>query len=110
MQIPGNFYATSQTLINPELAIVWGPWLIQSEYTGSWFYGAKPAKNNPTSLGSVFMEGGYVETLCFLTGENRDYNRQQGVFNRVVPKENWSRKERKLGGRGKPVSGTTGWI
>ncbi len=28
----GNFYATSQTLLSPELAIVWGPWFFQSEW------------------------------------------------------------------------------
>ena len=90
----GNFYATSQTLIDPELAIVYGPWLIQSEYTASWFNGAEPAqKRSNQSLGSVFMQGAYVETLCFLTGENRSYNSQQGVFNRVVPKENWNRSK-----------------
>ncbi len=89
----GNFYAISQTLINPELAMVWGPWLFQSEYTASWFNGARPAKNVNTSLGSVFMEGGYVEALYFLTGENRTYNRLQGVFNRVIPNNNLDRRK-----------------
>lgn len=93
----GNFYATSQVLIDPELAVVFGPWLFQAEYTNSWFYGAKPAKNVATSLGSVYMQGGYVEALYFLTGENRTYNRQQGVFNRVVPKDNWDRRTGKWG-------------
>lgn len=86
----GNFYATGQALINPEIAVMWGPWLFQSEYTASWFNGARPAKNNATDLGTVFMHGGYVETLYFLTGENRSYNRQSGVFGRVVPKDNAS--------------------
>jgi phosphate-selective porin OprO/OprP len=86
----GNFYATDQVLINPELAVVWGPWLLQGEYTASWMNGARPAKNINTSLGTAFFEGGYLEALYFLTGENRVYNRQLGVFNRVVPKENWS--------------------
>ncbi len=86
----GNFYATSQTLIDPELAIVWGPWFFQSEYTGSWFNGAKAAQNLPNSqLGRVFMQGGYAEALVFLTGENKDYNRQAGTFGRVVPKQNF---------------------
>jgi len=87
----GNFYATSQLMIDPELVVQVGPFLFQSEYTSTWFYGAKPAKNLPTSLGSVFFQGGYLETLVFLTGENRDYNRQQGVFNRVVPKNKFNR-------------------
>lgn len=89
----GNFFANSQTLLNPELAIVCGPWLIQSEYTASWFSGAKPAKNVPASLGSVCLQGSYVEALVFLTGETRAYNRQQGVFGRVVPINNWDRSK-----------------
>jgi phosphate-selective porin OprO/OprP len=85
----GNFYAENQFLMNPEVAFQWGSLLIQSEYISSWFGGAKPAKNVATKLGSAFTDGGYVEALYFLTGENRNYNRQQGVFGRVVPKENW---------------------
>ena len=89
----GNFYATSQTLINPELAVQMGPFLLQSEYTASWYNGALPAKNVPTDLGTVFFQGGYVEALYFLTGENRNYNRLQGVFGRVIPNENWNPKK-----------------
>jgi len=86
----GNFYATSQTVLSPEIAFQWGSWLFQSEYTAGFFNGAKPAKNIAANLGSVMLQGGYVEALYFLTGENRDYNRQQGVFNRVVPKNNFN--------------------
>jgi len=89
----GNFYATSQTLINPELMVQMGPFLFQSEYMASWFNGAKPAKNVATNLGSVFFQGYYAECLFFLTGENRDYNRLQGVFNRVVPKVKFDPRE-----------------
>ena len=84
----GNFYATGQTLIDPEIAIVWGPLLIQAEYTASWFNGAKAAQNLSTGLGRVFTQGGYAEALYFLTGENRTYNRQSGTFGRIVPYEN----------------------
>src|SRR5205814_598493 len=87
----GNFYAVSQTLVNPELMVQWGSLIIQSEYTASWFNGAKAAQNLPgSSLGNVYLSGGYVESLYFLTGENRDYNRQTGVFGRVIPKETFS--------------------
>lgn len=87
----GNFYAVSQTVLNPEVAVQMGPWLFQSEYTAAWFNGARAAQNLPASgLGSVFMMGGYGEVLYFLTGENRDYNRQSGVFNRVVPNSNFN--------------------
>ena len=84
----GNFYALSQVVLDPEIAFMWGPFLLQAEYTMSWFNGVKPAANVPTNMGTCFMEGGYVETLYFLTGENRSYNRQTGVFGRTIPKEN----------------------
>jgi phosphate-selective porin OprO/OprP len=89
----GNFYAESQVVLDPEIVFQWGPFLVQAEYTTSWFYGARPAKNVATSLGSVFVEGGYVQTLYFLTGENRVYNQQTGVFGRTIPKENANFKE-----------------
>ena len=94
----GNFYATGQTVLNPEVAVVWGPWLFQAEYTKSWFYGAKPAQNLPTKLGTVAMDGGYVEALYFLTGEHREYNRQSGVFGRVVPNDKFNVKNCTAGG------------
>ncbi len=83
----GNFYAVGQTILNPEIAIQMGPLLLQAEYTASWFNGAKTTKTG-TDLGSVFMHGGYAEALYFLTGENRVYNRQSGVFGRVIPHDN----------------------
>ncbi len=87
----GNFFAKSQGLICPEMAIVWGPWLIQAEWCASYFnQAATTSLPGGTSLGQVFFQGGYIEALYFLTGENRQYNRQSGVFNRVVPFENWS--------------------
>jgi phosphate-selective porin OprO/OprP len=39
------------------------------------------------------MEGGYVETLYFLTGENRFYDRQLGVFGRTIPRNNANFRE-----------------
>lgn len=89
----GNFYAAGQTLVNPEVAVQLGSLIIQAEYVASFINGARPAKNIPVSLGDVFMHGGYVEGLYFLTGENRNYNRQTGVFGRVIPKENANWKE-----------------
>jgi phosphate-selective porin OprO/OprP len=88
----GNFYTTGQGLINPEMAIVWGPWLIQAEYEVSYMTGASVQKGG-RALNNVVFNGGYAEVLYFLTGENRDYNRVSGVFGRVVPTSNasWTR-------------------
>ncbi len=87
----GNFFADNQTLINPEFAVQMGPWLLQSEYIASFLQGARPFQTSNTQLGNdgaLFMQGGYVSSMYFLTGENRSYNRQSGVFGRTIPKEN----------------------
>jgi phosphate-selective porin OprO/OprP len=86
----GNFFTGSQLVINPELVGQFGSWLFQSEFANAWFYGARPTKTSKTSLGSVYMQGGYVQVLYFLTGENRVYNRQSGVFVRTLPNENFN--------------------
>ncbi|HEY4263313.1 MAG TPA: porin, partial [Schlesneria sp.] len=68
-----------------------GPWLLQSEYIASFLQGARPFQTSNTQLGNdgaLFMQGGYVSSMYFLTGENRSYNRQSGVFGRTIPKEN----------------------
>jgi phosphate-selective porin OprO/OprP len=86
----GNFYATSQTLLNPELALVYGPWLFQAEYEWCNMGGAAQVKGGP-ALGTTQFQGGYAQVLYFLTGENRAYNRKTANFGRVVPYENMYR-------------------
>ena len=94
----GNFFARGQTLIDPEIAVVWGPWTFQAEYTASWFDGAMTTQNvGGQKLGNAFMSGGYAELLYFLTGENKVYNRQTGLFGQVVPTNNVNFSECKYG-------------
>ncbi len=87
----GNFFATGQTLIDPELAVVWGPWTFQAEYTAGWFDGARTTQlAGGQKLGNIMMSGGYAEALYFFTGENKTYNRQTGLFGQVVPLKNFN--------------------
>lgn len=88
----GNFYTTNQVLLNPEIALVYGPLFIQAEYEYCTMGGTRAVKNGP-SLGAVQFQGGYVEALYFLTGEHRAYSRQTTSFGRVVPFQNafWTR-------------------
>ena len=83
----GNFYANDQLLLNPELALVYGPWLLQAEYEYCSMGGAAPIKG-AAPLGDVTFQGGYAQVLYFLTGEHRAYNRKTASFGRVVPYEN----------------------
>jgi phosphate-selective porin OprO/OprP len=84
----GTIGGTTQETVDVELAGVFGPWTIQSEYFGSFIHDAFFPNNAPpegVARGTLFYQGAYVELLYFLTGEYRAYDRKDGVFDRVVP-------------------------
>jgi phosphate-selective porin OprO/OprP len=84
----GLLFATRQQLLVPELVAVCGPLSFQSEYFGSWLRGAvtQTAAGAPLApQGTVYLWSWYAEAHLFLTGEHREYNRDAGVFTRVVP-------------------------
>jgi phosphate-selective porin OprO and OprP len=83
----GNFYATGQGVLDPEIAIQWGSLLIQAEFCMCWMENAATQQGG-RALHNAAYRGGYVEALYFLTGENRPYLREAGVFGRTVPFEN----------------------
>lgn len=94
----GNFFVEGQTVINPEIAVVWGPWTFQAEYAACWFNGARTTQlPGGFALGDCFMSGGYAEAMYFLTGENKSYNRQTGLFNQTIPLNNVNLAECKYG-------------
>jgi phosphate-selective porin OprO/OprP len=70
-------------LINPELAVVWGPASFQAEYTRSFVRGDDGTKN------SNFW-GAYAQLSYFLTGEHRNYELGSGSFGRVKPNVNFN--------------------
>lgn len=79
----------AQELLVPELVAVCGPWSLQSEYYACWTQNVftADALNRPIApQGTVYMQSAYGEVGYFLTGEFREYNRETGVFTRVVPK------------------------
>ena len=106
----GNFFALGQTLINPEVAVVWDRWFFQGEVSQSYFYGARSNKGatGANNFGTVGMSGGYVEALYFLTGEYKEYNRNNGTFGRVVPNNNFNVKKETAGGW--QVGGRFDWL
>ena len=69
--------------VDAEAAWVHGPWSVQSEYT--WYFLERSAVEDPT------FHGGYVYISYFLTGENRQYKRTKGAFDRVRPYQNFFR-------------------
>ena len=72
--------------LNIESANVFGPWTIDAEY--NFHFSQNAFLPGQPSVGTLFYSGGYVEVLYFLTGENRAYIRESGVYDRIVPKKN----------------------
>ena len=81
----GNIPANQAQLVTPELALVYGPFSFQSEYTHAWVQGAQGAPN-------ADFYGVYAEGSWFLTGESRPYKTSEGIFDRVVPAHNFDMK------------------
>ena len=86
-------------LINPEIAVVWGPFSLQGEYMWSfvnanrdsiWRNGAEVGGYNLLlKRGNPTFHGGYIYASYFLTGENRNYLLKSATFGRVKPRRNF---------------------
>lgn len=77
--IPADFFQ----LIGTEFALVEGPLSVQAEYMLAPVYTVAPLG------GTALLQGWYVTTSYFLTGEHRPYVRELGVFGRVIPKRDF---------------------
>jgi phosphate-selective porin OprO/OprP len=86
-QVPG----ARQYTIGPEFALVLGPWTVQAEWAGQFL--TQAVAPNGQVQGTVFFNGGYVQALYFLTGEHQEYDKRNGVFGRVIPRENYHLKK-----------------
>lgn len=93
----GNFLATGVDLVDPEIALEYGPFSAQAEYVFA-------SADNVTNTAGKFMAldhnasfyGWYAYATYFITGENRPYNKTptpttyQATFGRVIPYHNFS--------------------
>jgi phosphate-selective porin OprO/OprP len=77
----GSIAADGVSLINPEVALVFGPFSLQGEYT--------TASVDSTAANDPEFSGYYVYASYFLTGEHRNYKTSKGAFDRVKPKNNF---------------------
>jgi phosphate-selective porin OprO/OprP len=77
----GNFDSDGASLLNPEIAFVWGPFSFQGEYF--WTSVDSNEANDPS------FQGAYVFGTWFITGENRAYSTSSGKFSRVKPNGNF---------------------
>jgi phosphate-selective porin OprO/OprP len=88
----GNFMAKGVDVLNPEVALVYGPFAFQAEVPLVWASDVRSTTG--TFLGhnhSADFSGWYVEGTYFLTGEHRLYNttattsQYQATFGRIYP-------------------------
>ena len=78
----GSFYAKRVHLLGTEVAWVHGPFSVQAEYIAA-------GVNVRREADDVWLQGMYVQTSYFLTGEHRPYDTKTGVFKGVKPKKNF---------------------
>ena len=79
----GSFYVDNIDMWDAELALVLGPFSVQSEYVMA------DVDSHPLS-GSHDFDGWYAQASWFLTGENRAYKKEEAAFDKVKPKNNFS--------------------
>ena len=73
----GKFITNDITYLDPEIALVVGPFSVQAEYLHAFL--------NQEYIGNPQFSGWYVETSYFLTGEHRPYSRTEARFKRLKP-------------------------
>ncbi|MFK8069026.1 MAG: OprO/OprP family phosphate-selective porin [Gammaproteobacteria bacterium] len=69
--------------LNAELATVYGPLSLQSQYVQVSVY--RDGQNSDPDFSSWYIYGSY-----FLTGESRNYSVKTGAFDRITPKNNFN--------------------
>lgn len=87
----GRFKGDGQQTLNFEMVGNFGSLTVQSEYLLNYVQNGRTVGSvaiPSVPLGTVYYHGGYIETLYFLTGEFREYNRKNGAFDRVTPLQN----------------------
>jgi phosphate-selective porin OprO and OprP len=96
----GDVFGEDMQWLNGEIAAMHGPWTFQSEYLVSYLHEAAPIVANVVQpgVGTVSYHGGYAQLLVFLTGEHDNYNKKNGFFDRVIPRENFYFRGGHVGG------------
>jgi len=79
----GDIPADTVDLLGTELALVYGPFSVQSEYLLAFV--------DPIGASEATVQGTYILVSYFLTGENRNYLKSQAIFGQVRPYENFYR-------------------
>ncbi len=87
----GIMQADRQNIAALETFAQWGPWSMQGEWAGTWVDNAVQPFTPPAasvSRGTPYFQGGYIEVLYFLTGDDRIFNKSCSVPGQTLPEEN----------------------
>jgi len=93
----GNFLAKGVDIVDPEVALVYGPLSLQGEYM--WVQAHDVKSTSGASLGNdgeASFFGWYAYASYFITGEHRPYNKTaspsdyQATFGRIIPNHNFN--------------------
>ena len=77
----GSIVTEGVDIIDPEIALVVGPWSAQAEYMNAFV--AQRDNPNP-DFGGLYIYGSY-----FVTGEQRRYRQEYGAFEKPIPKNDF---------------------
>ncbi len=94
----GEIPCTGANTINPELGLGVGPFSLHAEYfnamvnANSKLANATPSNLAGTKIYNPDFDGYYAEVSYLLTGENRPYDVDEGIFTRPIPLHNYSWK------------------
>jgi phosphate-selective porin OprO/OprP len=89
------FSNDAEQIANLEFASAWGRWTLTAEAATSWvtnaYTGGLPGADGklPTgvkSRGTYLAQAAYVEALCFLTPDHRNYKKDRPGYDRVSPR------------------------
>ncbi len=95
----GLLPATAANTLDPELALVLGPFSLRGEYFNAMVNanGKLPVNTVSnlagTKIANPDFDGYYMEACYFLTGERRPYDKNQGIFTRPIPLHNFNIKD-----------------
>jgi len=84
-------YGDDYQQVNAELAIVAGPWTLQSEYLVSGHQDARQSLDDPVA-GTVVYHGGYIQLFRFLTNDYDRYDKTTATFGRMLPSDQFARR------------------
>jgi phosphate-selective porin OprO/OprP len=105
----GYFLARGVDIIDPELAMVYGPFALQAEYIYAMVHDVenyttgKPLATGKSASSDASFYGWYAQASYFLTGEHRNYAKTaspatyQETFGRVYPNCNFDPRNGGLG-------------